>query len=131
MCSSDLTILKDTHPQIKFDVFERLNTGSIKLNPQELRHGINFGYLMEQIDTLTKFDKWQKAVGIKSDKRMKSGELILRYFAFRHNRTKYSKPLSSFLGCVDKVAQPQSDRNEVHKSGEGLGELFISRCEAA
>ena len=36
-----------------------------------------------------------------------------------------------WLGCVDKVAQPQSDRNEVHKSGEGLGELFISRCEAA
>ena len=39
--------------------------------------------------------------------------------------------LRASLGCVDKVAQPQSDRNEVHKSGEGLGELFISRCEAA
>lgn len=31
-----ITILKDTHPQIKFDVFERLNTGSVKLNAQEL-----------------------------------------------------------------------------------------------
>ncbi len=35
-----LIILKDTHPQVKFDVFERLNSGAVKLNAQELRHGI-------------------------------------------------------------------------------------------
>lgn len=35
-----IVILKDTHPQVKFDVFERLNTGAVKLTPQELRHGL-------------------------------------------------------------------------------------------
>jgi len=92
-----ITILKDTHPQIKFDVFERLNTGSVKLNAQELRHGINHGPLMSLLDDLTKNEKYRKAVGISRDKRMKGAELILRYFAFRKDRFKYEKPLSSFL----------------------------------
>lgn len=92
-----ITILKDTHPQIKFDVFERLNTGSVKLNAQELRHGLNHGSLMEVLDELTKNAIWREAVGIRNDKRMRGAELILRYFAFRYDRQNYSKPLSSFL----------------------------------
>ena len=92
-----ITILKNTHPQIKFDVFERLNTGSVKLNAQELRHGLNHGPLMKQIDDLVKFEKWKKLTGIKNDKRMRSAELVLRYFAFRQNYEAYQKPLSDFL----------------------------------
>ncbi|WP_457586655.1 DUF262 domain-containing protein [Ensifer canadensis] len=92
-----ITILKDTHPQIKFDVFERLNTGSVQLNAQELRHGINHGLLIDQLDELTKNEKWKKAVGIRIDKRMKGAELVLRYFALRYSRDTYAKPLSSFL----------------------------------
>lgn len=92
-----ITILKDTHPQIKFDVFERLNTGSVKLNSQELRHGLNHGPFMKALDDLAKNKRWRDAIGIRTDKRMKGAELILRYFAFRHDRPNYSKPLSSFL----------------------------------
>lgn len=92
-----ITILKDTHPQIKFDVFERLNTGSVKLNTQELRHGINHGSLMRGIDDLTKGDVWKRMSGMRSDKRMKGAELILRYFAMRKYRASYQKPLSNFL----------------------------------
>lgn len=92
-----ITILKETHPQIKFDVFERLNTGSVKLNAQELRHGINHGRLMALLDDLTKVDIWKKLSGIRIDKRMKSAELIMRFFAFRQSRATYTKPLSGFL----------------------------------
>lgn len=92
-----ITILRETHPQIKFDVFERLNTGSVKLNAQELRHGINHGKLMEALDNLGKNEFWRKAAGIRKDTRMKGAELILRYFAFRHDRANYQKPLASFL----------------------------------
>jgi hypothetical protein len=92
-----ITILRETHPQIKFDVFERLNTGSVKLNAQELRHGINHGSLMESLDDLVKNDTWRKAAGIRRDTRMKGAELVLRYFAFRRDRANYEKPLASFL----------------------------------
>lgn len=104
-----ITILKDTHPQIKFDVFERLNTGSVKLNSQELRHGVNHGPLMRQVDSLVKNDVWKRLTGIKSDKRMKGAELVIRYFGFRHARSQYSKPLSGFLDSFTTSNRSKSE----------------------
>jgi uncharacterized protein with ParB-like and HNH nuclease domain len=63
-----ITILKETHPQIKFDVFERLNTGAVQLTPQELRHGLYHGRLMEQLDELGEYEPWQRLSGIKMTK---------------------------------------------------------------
>ena len=45
-----IVIMKDTHPQVKFDIFERLNTGAVKLSAQELRHGIYHGKLIDWLD---------------------------------------------------------------------------------
>lgn len=93
-----IVILKDTHPQIKFDVFERLNTGSVKLNAHELRHGVNPGLFMDTIDELaTNNALFKELTSTKNDKRMKAEELILRFFSFADNRKNYEKPLVSFL----------------------------------
>jgi len=92
-----IVILKDTHPQIKFDVFERLNTGSVKLTPQELRHGIHNGPLMDLLEKLNKNKLWLDISGNKGDKRMKGDELILRYFALCENWRNYNKPMVNFL----------------------------------
>jgi Uncharacterized conserved protein len=126
-----ITILKDTHPQIKFDVFERLNTGSVKLNAQELRHGLNHGRLMELLDKLSKNEDWKKIAGIRADKRMKGAELILRYFALREGRANYQKPLSSFLDAFSernrgiseqKVAELEREFElTIHRVNAGLG----------
>lgn len=80
-----IVILKDTHPQIKFDVFERLNTGSVKLNPQELRHGIYNGPLIETIKKLSNISQFKKSTSTTNDKRMKGEEMILRFFALHKN----------------------------------------------
>jgi len=92
-----ITILNDTHPQIKYDVFERLNTGSVKLNAHELRNGINQGPLMKAVNLLSSSREFKAATSTKKDSRMKSAELVLRFFAFKNNRQNYEKPLSSFL----------------------------------
>jgi hypothetical protein len=73
-----------------------LNTSAVKLNAQELRHGLNHGSMMKFLDDSSRNEKWRKAVGIRRDKRMKGAELILRYFAFKRNRDRYEKPLASF-----------------------------------
>lgn len=106
-----IVILKDTHPQIKFDVFERLNTGSVKLNAQELRHGIHHGSLMKSIEKLSKNKLWIELCGIRSDKRMKREELILRYFALSEDWRNYQKPLSGFLTSFSEKHQKLSDVN--------------------
>lgn len=92
-----ICILKDTHPQIKFDVFERLNTGSVKLSAHELRHGLYMGTLMNKIEDLSKNGVFKKLTMTEKDKRMKADELILRFFAFVSGWETYSKPLAEFL----------------------------------
>jgi len=92
-----IAILKETHPQIKFDVFERLNTGSVKLNPQELRHGIYNGTLMTKVEELAKGSLFKKLTSTTNDNRMKGDELVLRYFTLLERLNIYEKPMTVFL----------------------------------
>lgn len=84
-----ITILKETHPQIKIDVFERINTGAVQLNPQEVRHGVYHGPLFTMIDEISEEKVWRDLTGIKNDTRMKNNELILRAFALSYSVTPY------------------------------------------
>jgi len=105
----------------------------VKLNAQELRHGINHSNLMKKIDELTKFELWRDLSGIKRDTRMKGAELILRYLAFRNNRENYFKPLSGFLddfssanrGAAPKVVEGWIDdfKNTLELVNFSLGRL--------
>jgi hypothetical protein len=110
-----IVILKDTHPQIKFDVFERLNTGSVKLTAHELRHGIHSGPFMDKLETMGKNPLFRELTLNKSDKRMKADELALRFLAFRDNWRSYTKPLVSFLNAFSE--------NNRFKNGSDLIDL--------
>lgn len=105
-----ICILKDTHPQIKFDVFERLNTGSVKLSAHELRHGLYMGTLMKKIESLSKNSIFKKLTMTEKDKRMKSDELILRFFAFLNGWKNYTKPLADFL---NKYCDSNRNMNDI------------------
>lgn len=92
-----ISILKETHPQIKMDVFQRLNTGAVQLNPQEIRHGVYHGALINLVDDLVNEGIWKKISGYRNDNRMKGSELILRYLSLLYDLRSYKKPLKSFL----------------------------------
>ncbi|HAM0207485.1 TPA: DUF262 domain-containing protein, partial [Escherichia coli] len=100
-----ITILKETHPQIKIDVFERINTGAVQLNPQEVRHGVYHGPLFTMIDEISEEKVWRDLTGIKNDTRMKNNELILRAFALSYSVTPYKKPLKKFLNDFSSEKQ--------------------------
>lgn len=119
-----ICILKDTHPQIKFDVFERLNTGSVKLSPHELRHGLYMGTLMTLLRELTRYGDFKKLTNTKNDSRMKGDELILRFFAFKEGWRVYKKPMSSFLNhyCAE-------NRNISEDKSEEISNLFKSTLD--
>jgi hypothetical protein len=44
-----ITVSKDSDPDIKYDIFERLNSGSVKLNDQEIRNCVFHGRLNDLI----------------------------------------------------------------------------------
>lgn len=121
-----ITILKETHPQIKFDVFERINTGAVHLNPQEVRHGIYHGALIDTIDDLAKEKIWKDITGYKNDNRMKSEELILRYISLIIWQDKYKKPLKKFLNDFCSEYQNANSSTILNFKNEFLNALEIS-----
>lgn len=78
-------ITNESHPEVKFDVFERLNTNTVPLNAQELRNCVYRGALNLLLKDCSEYEPWLRILGKNSpDKRLRDEELILRFFAF-HN----------------------------------------------
>lgn len=93
-----------------FQVFERLNTGGMILQPQEIRNCVLYGKLNDQIKELNRHTSWRQIVGKRSpDKRMRDVELILRFFALFHNLDKYEKPMKQFLNTYMKSNRNPGD----------------------
>lgn len=92
-----IVITDDSHPDIKFDVFERLNTGSARLAAQELRNCIYRGPLNDFLKELAKDDSYQKILGGIRNNRMDYEEQALRFFALREDLGSYKPPLRQLL----------------------------------
>jgi Protein of unknown function DUF262 len=93
-----ILIQKESHPEIRFDVFDRLNSNSVKLNRQELRNSLYKGELNKLIKELSEnetFKRLRRSQNV--DKRMNDCEMILRFFAFHFDRANYQGNLAKFL----------------------------------
>ena len=79
-------IKKDSHADIKYDIFMRLNKGSVSLNYQELRNCLYRGRLNDVTRTFTKENKdFQKLLNLKKPHpRFLDVELIMRVFALEN-----------------------------------------------
>ena len=93
-----IVISAESHPNMKFEVFERLNTGGITLNAQELRNSLYRGSLNKLLKVLAKDSHFRHCIGTKSPRaRMVDEELVLRFFGLSHNLVGYRPPLKRFL----------------------------------
>lgn len=93
-----ILIKPSSNGNMKYDVFERLNTGAVQLNPQELRNCVNRGQFNDLIIELSDNPVFQQICGFSGPHpRMKDVETVLRFFAFFHSYHKYKKPLKGFL----------------------------------
>jgi len=109
-------ITNESHPEIKFEVFERLNSNTAPLNAQELRNCVYRGALNDLLQEIVVEDTWLEILGKKSpDKRMRDEELILRFFAFQLEGEKsYRTPLKSWLNTAaqnGRTLKPSKIRN--------------------
>lgn len=81
-----VAVTNESHPEIKFDVFQRLNTNTVPLNAQELRNCVYRGTLNELLKDAVTYEPWLQILRKrKPDKRMRDEELVLRFFAFHIN----------------------------------------------
>lgn len=97
-------ITNESHPEIKFDVFERLNTNTVPLNPQELRNCVYRGPLNDLVKLSAEYKPWLDILNKKlPDKRMRDEELILRFFAFQNlGLDSYRTPQKHWLNLAAK-----------------------------
>jgi len=83
---------------LRYEVFERLNRGSMNLNEQELRNCVFRGPFNDLLMELEQDLYWRKAKGGDTpEKRFKEREMILRFFAFANRLSNYTGSLKRFL----------------------------------
>jgi nucleoside phosphorylase len=70
-----------TPPEVKFNIFKRINTGGLPLSTQEIRHALNQGKATQLIKFLSNTTTFIEATGVSSE-RMVDQELVLRFLAF-------------------------------------------------
>ena len=83
-----LRIDSTVDPQVKFDIFERLNSGAVQLESQELRNAIYRGKFNDIIKELAKNEDFRKLLGIdlknpeenNKVKKMQDVEYVLRFY---------------------------------------------------
>jgi hypothetical protein len=94
------TIFKQDRPADVLDsiyfVFERINSGGIRLSPQEIRNCISYGPFTEMIKALNHYRPWRQVFGPLNN-RSKDEELIVRFFALYVDGGAYVRPMNKFL----------------------------------
>ena len=93
--------------QVKYDIFERLNSGSVKLEAQELRNAVTRGDFNKLIKRLATDENYRVLLQIqlenpdlsKKVQKMEDVELVLRFFALSDDRykQKMKKGFKQFL----------------------------------
>lgn len=108
-----ITVLNDQSDfQVRFDLFERLNTGGIVLHEQEIRNCVFQGRFNDFIKECAKDDDFENSIK-RSDKTGRGNleELTLKFFAYYENREEFKHSVKDFLNLYMQT-KTKSFRNE-------------------
>jgi hypothetical protein len=114
-------ILRQSDDDIKFEVFQRLNTGGVRLNPQEIRNSAYPGPLNDLILDLSEDKAFHTLLGIKHKQssviyqEMRDAEFVLRYLTFRDSWQTFSKGMKRCMDhfMADNQKMPKKKLEEV------------------
>lgn len=130
-----LRIDSSVDSQLKFDIFERLNSGSVQLEPQELRNAVYRGPFNNLIKKLALYDNFRILLQIdphnpeKSIKvrKMEDAELVLRFFALYNGGYKeFRQDWKNFLSDKMKYFNELSEREIA-----GMESVFLATMDKA
>lgn len=81
---------------LKYNIFKRINTGGLHLEPQEIRHALYQGFATQYLKKLSDNDTFKRVTGysVPTD-RMMDREFVLRFIAF------YELGVDKYDGIVD------------------------------
>jgi hypothetical protein len=122
-------IEKGTPPEVKFNIFKRINTGGMPLSAQEIRHALNQGPVTYYLKKLAHSQQFKQATyGGVNDKRMTARECVLRFLAFNITPPEQYKAsdFDAFLSDSMATLNEMSDSER-----ESLGNRFLRSLVAS
>jgi len=120
-----ITLQKESDPELRFEIFERLNTGSVALNDEELRNCVFRGPYNALLKELATEPDFRYVLGLaQSERRMRDVEYVLRFSAFYHaTYLKYRPSIKTFLNSDMRRYQQMSGSD-----AEELRKVFKKSC---
>lgn len=117
-----IVVSENAKPEIRKDIFERINTSSEKLTDSEIRKGAYSGDFYELIIELKKYPNFIDVCPIPSTKakRGEYEELILRFFTYSDEYLNFRHDVGAFLNSY------LDDKNEIGFDKLGLENRFKS-----
>lgn len=95
-----VTVLNDRSDfNLRYDLFERLNTGGVTLHPQEIRNCVYVGEFNDFVKECVKNENFTAVVKLTktAEKTGNLEELVLKFFAYYENRNKFVHGVKEFL----------------------------------
>lgn len=95
-----ITTLSDKSDlEVRFDLFERLNTGGISLTNQEIRSCVYRGRFNDFLKFLTEDENFLNVVKLTASQEMDGtrDELVLKFFAFLYEYNEFEHSVTDFL----------------------------------
>ncbi len=124
-----IVIEAKSHPDIKFEIFERLNTGAVKLNDDELRNSMYRGPYVDLLKELAANEDFQYLLNRPQfHKRMIDRGMALRFLAF-WNKTylKYKPPIKQFVNHEINENKNLSKEKETEYRNKFLHSIEMSK----
>lgn len=123
-----ITTLSDkSDMKVRFDLFERLNTGGIKLTDQEIRACVFRGEFNDFISELSKNEDFVQVVILPTANENDGTreELALKFFAYLYNRENFVHSVVGFLNDYMQKAALKFD----YKKGRSIFERTFSELK--
>lgn len=113
---------------VLYDVFYRLNTGSVPLSMQELRNSLHKGefskYLTNKTNNSIPLHEIMSLSG--PDKRFKDIEILLKFLSINYSEKKYNSNLKDFLDSFTGFCN--ENWNIKHEEIKNACDLFDTSC---
>ncbi|WP_080411621.1 DUF262 domain-containing protein [Burkholderia ubonensis] len=125
-----VTVLNDKSDlNVRFDLFERLNTGGVLLTNQEIRNCIYRGPFNESLRKIATLEDFRKVVRLRESdsKNGTAEEYALRYFSYLYNYHNFEKSVKDFLNNYMK----ENSSKAIPPSRVSLFKKVLSHLEYA
>lgn len=104
-----------SNDNVLYEIFHRLNSGSVKLSPMELRMSLIRGPFVKEI--ITESEKCTNLLSVlgltEPDKRMRDVEIAIRYLAFLDGHIEYKGVLKDFLDSYCRLMNNNFDNTSL------------------